>query len=381
MRIRFTAIFISVVIFFISISNGFYISAAEQENSVCFVLVEAESKVIISSSNENKVVPVGVMAKLMTVYLAAEEIAQNRLSLNDILKTSANANSMQGAQIWLMPNEEITVDELLKAVIIGNANDAAVVLAEKISGTEEKFAEKMNETAKQLGMKNTTFTNCNGYYDDDKQLSTAYDLAILCSKLSEYRFLESYFTCWRDYVRNGQTELVNSNELVRTYKDIIGFKSGYTENSGYCTAIAASRNNATYIAVVLGYEEKSKGLSSAKELLDTSFSQYKIFTPSIPDNFPSSVPVKGGMVKKVSIEHNNIKSVVLPHTACKSISSVIIITDYIYAPVPKGYKVGEIQFYRNDKLMFCVDIVTKENIDEINIPKALNIILKNLLTF
>lgn len=381
MRVKLTGLFICIILSFVVISNSFIVSASENELTVCSVLIEANSKVVISSQNENTAVPVGVMSKLMTVYLVAEEIENGQLSLNDILKTSAYANTVKGATIWLMPGEEITVDELLKAVIIGNANDAAVVLAEKISGTEEKFTEKMNEKAKQLGMKNTAFTNCNGYYDDAKQLSTAYDLAVLCSYLSEYEFLKNYFTCWRDYVRNGQTELVNSNELVKSYKGIIGFKSGYTENSGYCTAAAASRDGTTYISVAIGFEEKSDSLSKVKSLLDTAFSQYSVITPEPPDKIPEGISVKGGMQKSVPVEYEKIRKVVLPNSAVNSVSSKIILTDYIYAPVPKGYKVGEIHFFRNDKLMFCVDIVTKENIDEINIPKALNIILKNLLTF
>lgn len=381
MRTEISAILICITLFISAIFSSFNVSATENKFTACSVLIEAESKVIISSKNENNPVPVGVMSKLMTVYLVAEEINNGKLSLNDILKTTPHANSVKGATIWLMPGEEITVDELLKAVIIGNANDAAVVLAEKISGTEEEFTARMNETAKQLGMKNTTFTNCNGYYDDEKQISSAYDLALLCSALTEYDYLNNYFTCWRDYVRNGQTELVNSNELVKSYKGLLGFKCGYTTNSGYCTALAASRDDATYIAVVLGYNEKTDSLSSAKSLLDTAFSQYRIVTPELPDNIPTEISVKGGLCRSVPVEYGNIRKVVLPYSATKTISSKIVIMDYVYAPVKKGHKVGEIQFFRNDKLMFYVDIVTKENIDEINMPEALNIILKNLLTF
>lgn len=381
MRTKLSAFIICIILSFVVISNKFIILAIEPEFTVCSVLIEANSKVIISSKNENMPVPIGVMSKLMTIYIVAEEIEKGNLSINDTLKVSTYANTIKGATIWLMPGEEITVDELLKAVIIGNANDAAVVLAEKISVTEETFVKVMNERAKQLGMKNTSFTNCNGYYDDDKQLSSAYDMAILCSALTEYDFLQNYFTCWCDYIRNDQTELVNSNELVKSYKGILGFKSGYTPNSGYCTTIAATRDNSTYIAVVLGCEEKADSLSSAKSLLDTAFSQYKIFTPKFPNNIPTEISVKGGILKQAPLEHGEIRSVVLPNNSVNSVSSKIIITDYVYAPVPKGYKVGEIQFYRKDKLMFCVDIVTKENIDEINMTKALNIILKNLLTF
>ncbi len=352
-----------------------------QKNSFCYVLIEAEGKAIVASENENVKVPVGTMAKLMTVLITAENIENGKITLNDILKASSSANSMQGAQIWLMPNEEITVEELLKAVIIGNANDAAVVLAEKIAGSEENFTEMMNDKAKEIGMNSTVFTNCNGYYDDNEQISTAYDLAVLCSELAKYEFLHKYFVCWHDFVRGGKTELVNANELVKSYDGIIGFKAGYTDNSEYCVAAGAERDNVTYISVVLGFEDKDKALSKAKGLLNTAFAEYTVFTPELPKNIPNEIPVKGGLAKTVPIEYGKIRKVVLPDSAVNSVTSKIIMTDYVYAPVSKGHKVGEIQFFRNDKLMFCVDIVTKENINEINMIKSLGILLKNILTF
>lgn len=375
--------FISCFVLTLLLLNTFCLKvyANEKTMTIGYVLIEAESKAIISSSNENMPVSVGVMSKLMTIYLVGEAIESKQISIDDTLKASTYANSVKGATIWLMPGEEITVEELIKALIIGNANDAAVVLAEKISGTEEKFVEKMNEKAKSLGMNDTSFTNCNGFYDDEKQISTAYDLAILCSALVEFDFLRDYFVCWRDYVRGGQTELVNSNELVKSYKGLIGFKSGYTENSGYCTALAAKRDEATYISVIIGCKEKSDSLSKAKNLLDMAFSQYTITTPQLPEKIPEEISVKGGMKKTVPIEYKNVRKVVLPNSAINSVTSKIVLTDFIYAPVSKNYKVGEIQFLRNDKLMFCVDIVTKENIEEINARKSLNIILKKLLTF
>ena len=349
----------------ITITNLICMSAFadEKEYTLCEVLIEASSGVVISGQNEETLVPVG------------------KFSLDDTLKTSSYANTMQGAQIWLMPGEEITVDELFKAVIIGNANDASVVLAEKVAGSEEKFVELMNQRAQELGLKNTVFTNCNGYDDDDKQISTAYDLAMLCTKLAEYDFLRGYFTCWRDFVRDGETELVNANELVKSYDGIAGFKAGYTENSGYCIASGAERDGVTYISVILGCTDKCDSFFEAKTLMNTAFSQYKVFTPEFPKNMPSEIKVKGGMVKSVPVECEFIRSIVLPNGAANSVSSRIVITDYVYAPVKQGQKVGEIQFLRNDKMMFSVNIVTSRNADEMNIKKALGIILKKLLTF
>ena len=357
------------------------VSAEEKPHTVCTVLIEAKSGVVISGQNEDMQVPVGTMAKLMTVLLAAERVADGRLSLNDKLKTSEYANSMQGAQVWLMPGEEITAEELFKSVIIGNANDAAVVLAESIAKPEEKFADVMNRRAKELGMENTVFTNCNGYYDDGKQLSTAHDLALLCAELAKHDFLRGYFTCWRDFVRDGAAELVNSNEAVKSYSGIIGFKAGYTENSGHCTAMGAERDGETYISVVLGCDDKDASLSMAKELLTMGFSQYMVFTPERPKDIPAEIEVRGGLVKTVPVECGGIRSVVLPNGAAKSVSSRVVIADYVYAPVYVGQKVGEVQFLRNDKMMFAVDLYTAGEAEEMNVQKALCIILKKLLTF
>ncbi|MDE6762794.1 MAG: D-alanyl-D-alanine carboxypeptidase [Oscillospiraceae bacterium] len=381
MRKNFIMRIICIVLAIITVTPTVAVSAEERSYMLCKVMIEATGGVIIESVNEDVQVPVGTMAKLMTVLLAAEAVEAGKLSLDSRLKTSEYANSMQGAQIWLMPGETITVDELFKAVIIGNANDAAVVLAENIAGSEEKFVEYMNIRAKELGMENTCFTNCNGYYDDDKQISTAYDIAKLCAELSNYDFLCGYFTCWRDFVRGGETELVNSNEAVKDYKGLIGFKAGFTESSGYCTALGAERDGVTYISVVLGCDDKDISLSDAKLLLSVGFSQYTVFTPERPKDVPTEIAVRGGMTKTVPVTIGSIRSVVLPNGAAGSVTSRIVMTDYLYAPVENGRKVGEIQFLRNDKMIFSVDIFTEGTVEKMNVKKALGIILKKLLTF
>lgn len=381
MRKNFIRRIICIILAIITIASVTAVSAEEKTYKLCKVMIEATGGVIISEQNAETPVPVGTMAKLMTVLLAAEHIKAGKLSLDSKLKTSEYANSMQGAQIWLMPGEEITVDELLKAVIIGNANDAAVVLAEKIAVSEEKFAGLMNVRAKELGMENTYFTNCNGYYDDDKQISTAYDMAKLCAELSKYDFLRGYFTCWRDFVRGGETELVNSNEAVKDYKGLIGFKAGFSENAGYCAALGAERDGVTYISVVLGCDDKDKSLSDAKSLLSMGFSQYTVFTPERPKDVPTEIAVRGGTAKTVPVESGSIRSVVLPNGTAGSVTSRVVMTDYVYAPVERGRKVGEIQFLRNDKMIFAVDICTADSVEKMDTKKALCIILKKLLTF
>ncbi|MCM1328553.1 MAG: D-alanyl-D-alanine carboxypeptidase [Ruminococcus sp.] len=353
----------------------------DRDYTFCEILMEASGGAVIESVNGDVPVPVGTMAKLMTVLLAAEKVEAGELSLDDKLKTSSYANSMQGAQIWLMPGEEITVDELFKGVIIGNANDASVVLAEETAGSEEKFVSLMNARAGELGMSNTVFTNCNGYYEDEKQISTAEDIAKLCVELAKYDFLKGYFTCWRDFVRCKATELVNANELVKSYKGITGFKAGYTDNSGYCIAVGAERDGVTYISVVLGCDDKDIAFTEAKRLMNAAFSGYTVFVPELPKDIPAEIPVKGGLTSKIPVEYGEVKRVVLPNGAANSVTSKVIVPDYVYAPVEKGSKVGEIHYMRNEKVIFTVDILAAESAEEITVKKAMGILLKKLLTF
>lgn len=353
----------------------------EKETAECSLLFEVSTGIVIDSKHSSEKVPVGTMNKLMTVLLAAEKIESGELSLDKKIKASSAANSMQGAQIWLMPGEEMTLEDLLKGVIIGNANDASVAVAEAVSGTESRFVELMNSRAEELGMKDTEFTNCCGYYDDSLQVSTAEDMSKLVSALFRYDFLRPYFTCWMDYLRDGATELVNANVLVRKVDGIAGFKAGFTENSGNCLAAAAERDGKAFGVILLGYEDKDNMFSEAKRLLNGVFSNYTVMQPPLPDEFPKEIAVKGGTVKEIPLEYGEIRNIVIPKGAAGSVSSQVFVPDYVYAPVSAGDKVGEVHFYRDDKFVFFVNITAGESAECLNIKKIMVILLKFLLSF
>lgn len=359
-------------------------SAAEENdaplNEAC-VLMELTTRTVILENNSDKAVPVGTMNKLMTVLLAAEEIEAGELSPEDMIKTSNAANSMQGAQIWLMPGEEMSLSDLLKGIIIGNANDASVSVAEAVAGNEKAFVEKMNICSKDLGMNNTSFTNCCGYYDCEKQISSAYDLAVLCSELYKYEFLRDYFSCRLDYLRGKDTELVSSNKLIGTYEGLIGFKAGFTEESGNCLAAAAERNGCAYVVVLLGYEDKDAMFAEAKRLLNKGFAEYTVVFPKLPDNIPNELPVKLGCENDVKIEYGAPTGVVLPKHAADELSSYAILPEYINAPVNKGDVVGEIHFYRNEKFLYSIDLCSKNSVEKLDIAKSIVILLKFLVSF
>ena len=373
---KITGIFLSVITA-VSCAAAVYAEPSE----CCSIVFELTSGIVIDDVNADKVVPVGTMNKLMTVLLAAEKISCKELSLDTNVKVSEYANSMQGAQIWLMPNESITVEELLKAIIIGNANDASVVMAEAVSGSEKKFVAAMNNKAAELGMENTSFTNCCGYYDDDKQFSTASDISKLICELYKYEFLTSYFTTWLDYVRNDTAELVNANELVKKFDGIIGFKAGMSENSGHCIAAAAQRGDKAFGVIILGADDKDKMFSAARTKLESVFADYIVIKPELPEKIPSMVGVRNSLTTEIPVGIGDIRNIVIPKGAADSISSVCIMPEQIYAPIRKGDKVGEIQFYRKERYLFSVDIFAAENADEKTNFNVLLKLLKMLISF
>lgn len=372
--------FIGILLSFIA-AVSCVLSAFAETSECCGIVFELTSGIMIDDVNADKTVPVGTMNKLMTVLLAAEKIDKNELSLDTVVKASEYANSMQGAQIWLMPGESITVEDLLKGVIIGNANDAAAAIAEAVSGSEKKFVESMNEKADELGMTKTSFTNCCGYYDDDKQLSTASDLSKLICELYKYEFLTPYFTTWLDYVRNDAAELVNSNELVKKFDGIIGFKAGYTEYSGHCIAAAAKRGDKAFGVIILGADDKDKMFSSARTKLESVFADYIVMKPAMPENIPNTIKVRNSLTDEIPIAFDDVRNIVIPKGAAGSISSVCILPEEVYAPVKKGDKVGEVQFYRKEKYLFSSDIFASGDADEKTNFNVLLKLLKMLVSF
>lgn len=357
----------------------FAVPCFSDDEKYSYIVFELTSGVTIDSENENKIVPVGTMNKLMTVLLTAEKIKSGGLSLDTKLKTSEYANSMQGAQIWLMPNEVITVDELLRAVIIGNANDAAVVLAEAVSDSEKNFVNEMDKKAKKLGMENTSFTNSCGYYDE--QLSTASDISKLMCELYKYDFLKEYFTKRLDYVRNGAAELVSTNDLIKSLDGILGYKVGYDEKSGYFAAVAAERDGKAFGTVILGGNDKDELLSSAAVKLNSVLAEYVVFKPKLPNDIPLFVEVKNSQKSNISIVVDEVRNIVIPKGAAGSITAVTILPEQIYAPVQIGDKVGEVHFYRKDKFLFSVDINAADEAKEKSLGVVLLVLLKKIISF
>lgn len=353
-----------------------YADDALPEYEMKTLLMEVETGTVIKHGGGYDKVAQGTLNKLMTVLLAAEEIESGNLSMDSVLTASSNANSQKGAVVWLMAGENITVEELLKSVIIGNANDAAMVIAEEIGGSEEEFVGMMNARAFELGMRNTVFKNAAGY-DCSGQYSTAYDIAILCRELLRHEFLYPFMNTWIDNVRNGQTEVVNENKLVRTYDGITGLKASHSEESGYCLAMAAERDGKKYIAVVLGCVDEDERFSAGKSLMSDGFAYFKVTTPSFSGEFIKPVTVRGGLDRAVSITAGSLDGLVVPENNGE-ITTVVFMPEYIDAPVKKGQRIGCVGFYNGDTLLYETDLITEEAVEKISFKSSIGVFLHNL---
>lgn len=373
---RFCCVVMGLVILFLSCR--FFCSAEDNKHlyKTASVLTEASTGTVICSENGDLKMQQGSLCKLMTILLTAEEIDDGKLLIDEKLTASANANSQQGAVIWLMQGESISVDELLKAVIIGNANDASVVLAEHIAGSEEEFVNMMNARAFELGMRNTVYKNCTGP-DVSGQYSTAEDTAILAAELLKHDFLQKYFTTWIDNVRGGQTELVNENKLVRTYDGITGMKAGRSLESGFSLVLTAKRDESAFISVVMGCEDKDERFNIAKSLMAAGFSSYKVTTPAFEDEFLRPVDVHGGKETSVMLKAENLSELVVGKSAGE-LSTAVLIPNYIDAPVEKGQMVGKVGFYSGDTLLYETNLVACKKIEKNDFSNSIKKIMSIL---
>lgn len=373
---KITAVLLSLLISMLFISAD--TNEDVQEKYSAHILIEARTGAVLDEYNSDLQLNVGYMTKLMALLLIAEDIENGKYTTSTVITASQAVAGTDGAVVWIEPNENITVDELLKAVIVGNANDAMTVLAEYSEQSVDNFVMRMNSEAFDLGLYSTAFYSPYGYYDE-REHTTAHDLAIVCAKLSAYDALEPYFQIWRDFVRNGKAELVNENTLSRTYEPHIGFKASHSEKSGYCIA-EGGRNTegTTYISVVLGAENDDISLKKAKKLINRGFSGFHMTATMFPDEMLMPVKVKNGVEVAVEIQITNQSNLVVPKNVTE-LNTIVMIPDFLTAPVKKGQAIGVAGFYSGDTLVCETDIITKDNVDALSFAYSFRKILSNII--
>lgn len=370
---------ISLMLFFcfatISIMNGFFtvescFALTEEFNKFTaksYILMDYNSGEILCEKNSLEKLPVASIVKLMTIELVCEEIERGAMNLDDVLVASENAAGMGGSQVFIEAGGEYTVGNLLKSVIISSANDSSVALAEKIAGSESSFVSLMNRKAKELGLKNTNYCNSTGL-PVSGQFSCAKDTSKLLKQVTSQEVYHKYSTIWMDslsHSKGRESELVNTNKLIRYYEGCDGGKTGSTNEAGYCLSATAKRGNMRLIAVVLGSTTGKDRFDETAQLLNFGFGNFenkKIVSAEIVLN--ERADIKSGNVENVGVYAKNDVYVLTQ----KRDQEVKIFTEIrfmeINAPIKKGDKVGEIFVIKNGVVVGTTDLVSNENVEK-----------------
>jgi len=342
------------------------------------LLAEARTGAVLSEENADTVLPVGSLAKLMTAYLTARAMENGELTKESVITAGDAVTGIKGAVIWLEAGDSITVDELLMGMLAGNANDAAAVLAVRLSGSTEAFVMDMNAAAFDLGMRNTHFTSPQGY-DDPLAYSTARDMGKLACALLEHESLLPYLTTWRTFIRGESVEIVNENTLTRTMEGCLGMKAAHSEDAGQCLIAACERDGMVCAAVVLGCEDEEERFSVAKRLLNSGFSNYKLTLPALAEEFLMPLAVEGGTESAVLLELSELPELAVPQSAAE-LQTVLVLPEYVHAPVQAGQAVGTVHFYHGESLLCSVPLLAAEDVPVIGFPYAFRKVLRFFFT-
>lgn len=363
---------ISLVIFMLLSLCTFSVSAEKEAVQVLAapvpdcksaILMEASTGSVLYEKNADEALPPASVTKIMTLLLVMEAIDAGKINYNDIVTASAHACSMGGSQIYLKEGEQMTVEDLVKSVVISSANDAAVALAEFVSGSEEAFVAQMNERARQLEMKNTTFENTNGLDDTARaHLTSARDIAIMSRELIKHKKITEYSSIWMDTIRDGSFGLTNTNRLVRFYKGATGLKTGSTSKAGFCISATAERDGMTLICVIMGSPTRDIRNSAATALLDWGFANYGVYRS--PEINIDPVKVLGGKTSSCELEYDSF-SAIIDKKDLKNVEYVIELSESVTSPIKKGDVLGTIKYRAGDKDVGTLNIYAKKNVDKI----------------
>lgn len=327
------------------------------------ILMDGKTGAVLYEYNADEALPPASVTKVMTMLLVFEALDEGTLTLNETVRISEAAASMGGSQIFLAPGEEMSVDDLLKGLIVSSANDAAVALAEAISGSEEAFVVRMNARAAELGMQNTHFENTNGLDDTtENHVTSARDIAIMTKALIRHEKVFDYTTIWMDTIRNGTFGLSNTNKLIRFYKGATGLKTGSTEKAKFCISATAERDGLSLIAVVMGSPTKETRNALAASLLDFGFANYGCY--SSPSEAMNDIRITGGVGNTLATVKESFSATVEKAKISK-IEVRVDIPEKLAAPIAKGQKVGTVTYLEGGKEIGTADILAAHSVDKI----------------
>ena len=341
--------------------------------AVC--LIDQDTGTVLYEKNADQQMPIASITKVMTLLLTFEAIHDGRLTLDTLVPVSEHAYHMGGSQIWLEPGEQFTLDEMIKAICVSSANDAAVAVAELVGGSEQGFVQMMNDRAAELGMTNTTFHNACGL-DTEGHLSTARDVAIMSRQiLTTCPEVLHYTGIWTDTLRGGATQLVNTNKLLRRYNGITGLKTGTTSGAGVCISASATRDGLNLIAVVLGAPSSKDRFEAAATLLDYGFAAWRAAPLPAMEDRPLLIKVKGSAEESVPLEYSALpESILMPKESAAELTAQLTLPDELDAPVQQGQAVGMVRILAGESVLGEYDICAAADAPEMDFGTALGLL-------
>lgn len=343
------------------------------------ILMEATTGEVLYEHNADLRLPPASVTKIMTILLTVEELDKGTLSLTDTIQVSERASKMGGSQVYLKAGEIMSVEDLLKSVIVASANDASTALAEHISGSVEEFVKRMNERASQLGMKNTVFENPTGLDDSVKDhLTTARDIALMSAELLKHPIVFNYTTIWMDTIRNGAFGLTNTNRLIRFYKGATGLKTGSTSKAGFCISATAERDGMHLIAVVMGSPNRDSRNETAKALLDYGFSAFRYY--KYEQSEIGNIKVDFGIKSTLPLIGEGFGKVLSKDTFASGVTAETLLPNSVKAPIKAGEKIGEIVFRAGNEIIGRVPIRAAETVNKISFSEVLSRLVKSFFS-
>lgn len=343
------------------------------------ILIDQDSGTVLYEKNADKQRPIASITKVMTLLLTFRALEEGRVTLDDLVPVSEHAYGMGGSQIWLEPGEEMTLNDMLKAICISSANDAAVAVAEYIGGSEAAFVEQMNTEAARLGMTSTQFRNACGL-DEAGHLSTARDVATMSREmLLNHTEISDYCTVWMDYLRDGSTQLVNTNKLLNSYDGITGLKTGTTGGAGVCISASAERNGLQLIAVVLGAPSSKDRFDAARTLLDYGFANYENAEAALPEDAPQTLAVTRGAQESVSLVYDAPGRYLMKKGDDTALEVRLDLPESLQAPVTAGQQVGSVSILRAGETLETYPVTAGEDVAELDFGLCFTRLVEALL--
>ena len=329
------------------------------------ILIEQNTGEVLYSYNVHEKLRPASVTKIMSILLIMDAIKEGKINYDTKIPCSENAASMGGSQIWLDTTETLTVEEMLKAICVVSANDCVTAIAEYLGGTEEGFVKMMNEKAKELGMNDTEFKNCHGI-DEDGHLTSSYDISLMSKELLvRYPEITKYTTIWNDSLRDGKSELVNTNKLVRNYNGCTGLKTGSTSQALFNLSASATRDGLSLIAVVMKAPTSAKRFKNASSLLDFGFANFEYKKMISKDDIIKNLIVEKGVISETNVVAEKDCGTLISKGNDFNIEQVIEMPDVIGAPVKKGDIVGRVIYRLNEKNIGECNVIVTQDIEKI----------------